>query len=199
MKKYLFSGLAVIALCIIGAAALLLRPAQKNVKNTAPAELASWIQDADSAVFETDKNYFYVQEAIGSTGVKLQAPQKISGNFDLRFQVMSLTRRADIRFSLKKAQHIYDIVLSFDANTSKVYLQKDSQKLLEKDGTQINPDIYYDFNLTNENGKISFAVNNNNLLDMQLDNTPFDLAIELTGEPDDPAAIQIQNMQIFEH
>lgn len=195
MRKYLFSGLLIIVICLAGVTFWELRPLTKAAEIT-PNELANWVQDTDNAVFEATNEYFYIQEAIGSTGVILQNPYKVSNDFNLNFQVMSLTKTADLSFILKKENHTYNIALKIENGESKIVLYKDNLQMLEKSGVQIKPDIYYNFSLIGKNGKIGFAINEDEVVNMQIDKFPFDLAIELTGEPDNPAAIQITNMQI---
>ena len=60
MRKYLFSGLLIIVICLAGVAFWALRPLTKAAEIT-PNELVNWVTDTDNAVFEATNEYFYIQ------------------------------------------------------------------------------------------------------------------------------------------
>lgn len=197
MKKYLLLGLVIIVLGVLGARVWLANSADDGNETVAPEQLADWVKNPDNAVFEVRDDYFYIQEAIGSTGVTLERPQEITGNFNLRFLMLSLTRAADIRFRLHKDKDVYDVEMKIGAAASKIRLLKNQLMVLEKDGVLIRPDVYYAFDFRKKERRLSFDIDGQNLLEMEIDNAPLDFALELTGEPDNPAAVQIKDLQII--
>ena len=197
MKKYLLLGLVIIVLGVLGARVWLANSADDGNETIVPERLADWIKNPDNAVFEVRDDYLYVQEAIGSTGVALERPQEIAGNFDFRFLMMSLTRAADIRFRLHKDKDIYDVEMKIGAAASKVRFLKNRRMVLEKDGIIIRPDTYYAFDLRRKDRRLSFNIDGQNVLETEVGNEPINFELELTGEPANPAAVQIKDLQII--
>lgn len=197
MKKYLLLGLVIVIAGVLGARVWLANSADEQNERISPQQLAGWVQNPDNAVSEVHDDYFYIQEAIGSTGIILQYPQTIRGDFELHFQLMSLTKAAEIRFSLSKDRDIYDIEMKLHAKAAKIRLLKNKLPVLEKDGIIIRPDVYYSFSFDKESGRLSLEINDQPLLHMEIGTAPLRFAWELTGEPDRPAAIEIRDMTII--
>lgn len=197
MKKYLLLGLVIVIAGVLGARVWLANSADEQNERISPQQLAGWVQNPDNAVSEVHDDYFYIQEAIGSTGIILQYPQTIRGDFELHFQLMSLTKAVEIRFSLSKDKDIYDIEMKLHAKAAKIRLLKNKLPVLEKDGIIIRPDVYYSFSFDKESGRLSLEINDQPLLHMEIGTAPLRFAWELTGEPDRPAAIEIRDMTII--
>ena len=197
MKKYLLLGLAVVVLGVLGARVWLANSADDRDEAITPEQLSGWVQNPDNAVSETRDDYFYIQEAIGSTGVTMECPQEIAGSFALRFRMMSLTRAADIRFRLHRDKDVYDVEMKIGAAQSKVRLLKNRLMVLEKDGVIIRPDTYYTFDLRKKDRHMAFGIDGQDILKMEIGNAPLKFMLELTGEPDNPAAVQIKDLQIM--
>lgn len=197
MKKYLLLGLVIVVLGVLGARVWFARSAADAKEQISPEQLAGWVQNPDNIVFDVKNDSFYIQEAIGSTGAELTRPEQIKGNFTLRFQLMSLTRAADIRFSLSKGTDVYDMEMKIGLSQSKLRLLKNRLLVLEKDGVIIRPDVYYSFSLAKSAGSLNFAVNEVDVLQMQIADAPLNFSLSLTGEPDHPAAVEIRDMEII--
>jgi hypothetical protein len=107
MKKYLFLGFFILVTVVLGAR-ILQTTASQNKKYISPEQLSLWVKNPDNAVIEINEDYFYVQEAIGSTAVTLEKPEILKGNFEINFQLMSLTQATELHFAMEKEKDLYD-------------------------------------------------------------------------------------------
>ena len=171
MKKYVFLLVVLIVLGILGGGVWLAGFTKDKEEAITPQSLSSWVENQENTVFEIREDEFYVQEAIGSTGLVLNCPEELKGNFILRFQMLSLTKRADIRFAFGKGRNVYDVEMKISAQKNKLRLLKNKVAVLEKDGPLIKPDVYYSFELSKKGSELSLKVNEEEIADFFLFDT----------------------------
>ncbi len=198
MKKYVFLLVALVALGALGAGIWYTTSTNERDEAITPQSLSSWIEDQENTIFEIREDEFYVQEAIGSTGLVLNCPEELKGNFILRFQMLSLTKRADIRFAFGKGRNVYDVEMKISAQKNKLRLLKNKVAVLEKDGPLIKPDVYYSFELSKKGSELSLKVNEEEAINMQISDSPLNFSVELMGYPDNPAAVEIRDMEVIQ-
>lgn len=194
MKKYLILGALVAIIGVLGARVWYVRSACDN--RAAPADMASWLQNQDMNLFEAGDKSFYVQEAIGSQGIVLAYPQVLKGDFRLKFDLMSLTEEADIRLQFSREKDVYETEMKFSANAGRLKFYKNKTLVLEKDGAQIQPDIFYNFALQRTGRIFSFAVDNQEVLKAETDDLPVEIRLNIVGRPDNPAAVEIMDWNV---
>lgn len=195
MKKYLFLGFFILVTVVLGAK-ILQTTASQNKKYISPEQLSLWVKNPDNAVIEINEDYFYVQEAIGSTAVTLEKPEILKGNFEINFQLMSLTQATELHFAMEKEKDLYDVEMTISANTNKIKLYKNKLLVLEKDAILIKPNAYYSFAIRHSEEGFIFVVNEEKVLAMHIAQTPVKFAITLIGKPNQPAAFEIRDMVI---
>ncbi len=198
MKKYVFLLVVLIILGILGGGVWLAGFTKDKEEAITPQSLSSWVENQENTVFEIREDEFYVQEAIGSTGLVLNYPEELKGNFTLRFQMLSLTKKADIRFVFGKGRNVYDVEMKISAQKNKLRLLKNKVAVLEKDGPLIKPDVYYSFELSKNGSELSLKVNEEEAINMQISDSPLNFSVELLGYPDNPAAVEIRDMEIIQ-
>ena len=198
MKKYVFLLVVLIVLGILGGGVWLAGFTKDKEEAITPQSLSSWVENQENTVFEIREDEFYVQEAIGSTGLVLNYPEELKGNFTLRFQMLSLTKKADIRFVFGKGRNVYDVEMKISAQKNKLRLLKNKVAVLEKDGPLIKPDVYYSFELSKNGSELSLKVNEEEAINMQISDSPLNFSVELQGYPDNPAAVEIRDMEIIQ-
>ena len=198
MKKYVFLLVALIILGVLGSGVWLASFTKDKEEAITPQSLSSWVENQENTVFEIREDEFYVQEAIGSTGLVLNYPEELTGNFTLRFQMLSLTKKADIRFVFGKGRNVYDVEMKISAQKNKLRLLKNKVAVLEKDGPLIKPDVYYSFELSKNGSELSLKVNEEEAINMQISDSPLNFSMELVGYPDNPAAVEIRDMEIIQ-
>ena len=199
MKKYVFLLVVLIVLGILGGGVWLAGFTKDKEEAITPQSLSSWVENQENTVFEIRADEFYVQEAIGSTGLVLNYPEELKGNFTLRFQMLSLTKKADIRFVFGKGRNVYDVEMKISAQKNKLRLLKNKVAVLEKDGPLIKPDVYYSFELSKNGSELSLKVNEEEAINMQISDSPLNFSVELQGYPDNPAAVEIRDMEIIQN
>ena len=199
MKKYVFLLVVLIVLGILGGGVWLASSSKDKEETITPQSLSSWVGNQENSIFEVREDAFYVQEAIGSTGIILSYPEELEGNFTLRFQMLSLTQKAAIRFVFGTGKNIYGVEMKISAQKNKLRLLKNKVAVLEKDGPLIKPDIYYSFELSKKGADLSLKVNEAEAINMQISDTPLKFSIELVGYPDNPAAVEIMDMEIIQY
>ena len=198
MKKYVFLLVVLIILGILGGGVWLAGFNKDKEEAITPQSLSSWVENQENTIFEIREDEFYVQEAIGSTGLVLNYPEELKGNFTLRFQMLSLTKKADIRFAFGKGRNVYDVEMKISAQKNKLRLLKNKVAVLEKDGPLIKPDVYYSFELSKNGSELSLKVNEEEAINMQISDSPLNFSVELMGYPDNPAAVEIRDMEIIQ-
>lgn len=198
MKKYVFLLVVLIILGILGGGVWLAGFNKDKEEAITPQSLSSWVKNQENTIFEIREDEFYVQEAIGSTGLVLNCPEELKGNFTLRFQMLSLTKKADIRFVFGKGRNVYDVEMKISAQKNKLRLLKNKVAVLEKDGPLIKPDVYYSFELSKNGSELSLKVNEEEAINMQISDSPLNFSVELLGYPDNPAAVEIRDMEIIQ-
>ena len=198
MKKYVFLLVVLIVLGILGGGVWLAGFTKDKEEAITPQSLSSWVENQENTVFEIREDEFYVQEAIGSTGLVLNYPEELKGNFTLRFQMLSLTKKADSRFVFGKGRNVYDVEMKISAQKNKLRLLKNKVAVLEKDGPLIKPDVYYSFEFSKKGSDLSLKVNEAEAINMQISDSPLNFSVELQGYPDNPAAVEIRDMEIIQ-
>ena len=198
MKKYVFLLVTLIVLSVLGAGVWLASFTKEKEEAITPQSLSSWVENQENTVFEIREDEFYVQEAIGSTGIVLSYPEELKGNFTLRFQMLNLTKKADIRFVFGKGRNIYDVEMRISSQRNKLRLLKNKVVVLEKDGPLIKPEVYYSFDLSKKGTELSLRVNEAEAINMQISDSPLNFSMKLVGYPDNPAAVEIRDMEIIQ-
>ncbi len=208
MKKYLLLGLIVLILGMLGARVWFANSSEKceelkgmKAEAISADELQRWISPDSDTVSETGKDIFYVQEAIGSEGFELIAPRAVDGDFILKFDFMSLTRQAMMRFNLARenSTDIYALEISTSATKHVLKVLKNQKILAQSETAQLKPDVFYPVQLEKIGKEILFVFNHEELFKLS-EETPGDqtrIIFEVNGAPDNPAAIEIKNMKLF--
>ena len=158
-----------------------------------PQEMQSWLKNIDMNVWEASDKSFYVQEAIGSQGIVLEYPKQLKNDFLLTFNIMSLTSEAEIRLGFGKKGKKYETEVKFSDRSNKLKFSKNKVLLLEKDIKQIQPDIFYNFELRRKNNIFVFAIDGNEVLKAETDHNPVSISLDIVGFPDNPAAVEIMD------
>lgn len=197
MKRYIVLGIIIFFIGVLAARVWVSSIAAPCPKDISSKQLATWIIDSENTITDVYPDYLYVQEAIGSTAVELKNPQLLKGEFKLQFQLLSLTQTAKLYFKLQKENDIYEIEMNFSANHSTAKLSKNNLFLLEKEIITIKPNIYYGISIEQQNNLLTFSVNENKALSMSITPQPVQLSIKLVGQPDNPAAFELRDMQII--
>lgn len=194
MKKYVILGLLLVVFGVLGARVWYVRSACDN--KAAPAEMSGWLAHPDMNVFEAGDKSFYVQEAIGSQGIVLAYPKLLKGDFRLAFDLMSLTAEADIRIHFSKENDVYETEMKFSSKANKLKFYKNKRLLLEKDAAQIQPDIFYNFQLRRQGKTFWFEVDKQEVLKAETDDLPVKVRLNIIGQPDNPAAVEIMDWDV---
>lgn len=158
-----------------------------------PAEMASWLETPENNVFEIGDESFYVQEAIGSQQIVLNYPRKLKGNFELSFEMMSLTKQAEIYFVFEKGADIYEVQMNVSDAFNILQFFKNKTLLLEKEIALIEPDVFYNFALAREKSLFTLKIGEYEVLRLEMDEQPITLQMRIVGEPYNPAAVEFMN------
>ena len=194
MKKYLILGTVLVLLGVLGAKVWYAKSACGN--KSVPGELSEWLVNSDMNIFEVGDKSFYVQEAIGSQGIEMLYPRLLKGDFLLTFNLMSLTAEANIRICFLKENDEYETEMKFSSGANKLKFYRNKMLLLEKDVAQIEPDIFYNFQLQRKGNVISFEVDKEEFLKMETSDLPVKIRLSVSGYPDNPAAVEIMDWEV---
>lgn len=194
MKKYLILGTVLVLLGVLGAKVWYAKSACGN--KFVPGELSEWLVNSDMNIFEVGDKSFYVQEAIGSQGIEMLYPRLLKGDFLLTFNLMSLTAEANIRICFLKENDEYETEMKFSSGANKLKFYRNKMLLLEKDVAQIEPDIFYNFQLQRKGNVMSFEVDKEEFLKMETSDLPVKIRLSVSGHPDNPAAVEIMDWEV---
>ena len=208
MKKYLLLGLIVLILGMLGARVWFANSSEKceelkgmKAEAISADELQRWISPDSDTVSETGKDIFYVQEAIGSEGFELIAPRAVDGDFILKFDMMSLTKKSSLRFTLAKenSTEAYALEINSSANAQIFKIWQNQTLLKQIEFNNLEPDVFYPVQFEKIGDEILFIFNNQELLKITQKEpekqTRF--IFEVFGAVDNPAALEIKNMKLF--
>lgn len=116
MKKYLILGFVVVLIGVSGALVWQAKSSRLTLKGISgeaisAEDLNKWDKSSDNMQTEVQGNQLYIQESIGSEGVALVYPQKISGDFIFKFKLMSLTQTGKIKIISRNDDGDYEYIV----------------------------------------------------------------------------------------
>lgn len=206
MKKQIWLGLVLVLLGVCGAliwragSACLEYQGLKGEK-ISPQQFSQWLKKDENVLFETKKDSFYVQEAIGSNSIILTSPQKIDGNFALAFDLMSMTRSAIIKIVViqENGSEIYSFEMRQKSPRQIVEIRQGADILKQIESTVIRPDEFYHFQFEKIGQKLTLSINGAEILDT-LANQAQDsgkILLFVQGQPNHPAAVELKNIVLY--
>ena len=208
MKKYWRQGLGFLAFVFLAVFVWLVGSDEKveelkglEGQNISASELQRWINPDSDTVSEIGEELFYVQEAIGSEGFEMIAPKAVDGDFILKFDMMSLTKKSALRFTLAKenSTEAYALEINSSANAQIFKIWQNQTLLKQIEFNNLEPDVFYPLQFEKIDDEILFVFNNQELLKatQKEPEKQTRFIFEVFGAVDNPAALEIKNMKLF--
>ena len=147
MKKYLILGFVVVLIGVSGALVWQAKSSRLTLKGISgeaisAEDLNKWDKSSDNMQTEVQGNQLYIQESIGSEGVALVYPQKISGDFIFKFKLMSLTQTGKIKIISRNDDGDYEYIVELQQLRSKqtAKIWRDGALVGQADAFTLKPD-----------------------------------------------------------
>ena len=170
--------------------------ASANIDTSAQSML-KWVENADETIIEVNDDELYIQEAIGSIGTTLKYPTELKEDFEVSFQLLSLTQKSSIKFLLQKEQNSYELEILITPQQSKIKLSKNNIPMIEKNEIIISPNKYYTISLIRKKDELSFFINEGEVLKLKIAPQTFTLKLTMQGLPHSPAAFIIRDFEVY--
>ena len=150
---------------------------------------------------EVQGNQLYIQESIGSEGVALVYPQKISGDFIFKFKLMSLTQTGKIKIISRNDDGDYEYIVELQQLRSKqtAKIWRDGALVGQADAFTLKPDVFYQIIFERSGRQLNLEIDGKTVIS-STENKPAQnatLGIRIEGRPDHPAAIEIKDVELY--
>ncbi len=207
MKRHIVFIVAVVVVVVLSCLAFWYRSSYETEgglkgKKVSAETLKGWLNNRNDAVFEIADGDFYVQEAIGSQGVSLTRPQKLFGDFAIRFDLMSSTKFSVAKLIIINSANgeAYSFEIRQREDDSIFKIHHNGVLLGEVEHEVIEPNVFYAISLEKQEKHIALGLGEKTLWKQDFPEGTGRKAVfnmMLNGLPDHPAAITIRNMKIY--
>lgn len=206
MKKYLILGFVVVLIGVSGALVWQAKSSRLTLKGISgeaisAEDLNKWDKSSDNMQTEVQGNQLYIQESIGSEGVALVYPQKISGDFIFKFKLMSLTQTGKIKIISRNDDGDYEYIVELQQLRSKqtAKIWRDGALVGQADAFTLKPDVFYQIIFERSGRQLNLEIDGKTVISSK-ENKPAQnatLGIRIEGRPDHPAAIEIKDVELY--
>ena len=206
MKKYLILGFVVVLIGVSGALVWQAKSSRLTLKGISgeaisAEDLNKWDKSSDNMQTEVQGNQLYIQESIGSEGVALVYPQKISGDFIFKFKLMSLTQTGKIKIISRNDDGDYEYIVELQQLRSKqtAKIWRDGALVRQADAFTLKPDVFYQIIFERSGRQLNLEIDGKTVIS-STENKPAQnatLGIRIEGRPDHPAAIEIKDVELY--
>lgn len=206
MKKYLILGFVVVLIGVSGALVWQAKSSRLTLKGISgeaisAEDLNKWDKSSDNMQTEVQGNQLYIQESIGSEGVALVYPQKISGDFIFKFKLMSLTQTGKIKIISRNDDGDYEYIVELQQLRSKqtAKIWRDGALVGQADSFTLKPDVFYQIIFERSGRQLNLEIDGKTVIS-STENKPAQnatLGIRIEGRPDHPAAIEIKDVELY--
>lgn len=206
MKKYLILGFVVVLIGVSGALVWQAKSSRLTLKGISgeaisAEDLNKWDKSSDNMQTEVQGNQLYIQESIGSEGVALVYPQKISGDFIFKFKLMSLTQTGKIKIISRNDDGDYEYIVELQQLRSKqtAKIWRDGVLVGQADAFTLKPDVFYQIIFERSGRQLNLEIDGKTVIS-STENKPAQnatLGIRIEGRPDHPAAIEIKDVELY--
>lgn len=206
MKKYLILGFVVVLIGVSGALVWQAKSSRLTLKGISgeaisAEDLNKWDKSSDNMQTEVQGNQLYIQESIGSEGVALVYPQKISGDFIFKFKLMSLTQTGKIKIISRNDDGDYEYIVELQQLRSKqtAKIWRDGALVGQADAFMLKPDVFYQIIFERSGRQLNLEIDGKTVIS-STENKPAQnatLGIRIEGRPDHPAAIEIKDVELY--
>lgn len=206
MKKYLILGFVVVLIGVSGALVWQAKSSRLTLKGISgeaisAEDLNKWDKSSDNMQTEVQGNQLYIQESIGSEGVALVYPQKISGDFIFKFKLMSLTQTGRIKIISRNDDGDYEYIVELQQLRSKqtAKIWRDGALVGQADSFTLKPDVFYQIIFERSGRQLNLEIDGKTVIS-STENKPAQnatLGIRIEGRPDHPAAIEIKDVELY--
>lgn len=207
MKKYLILGFVVVLIGVSGALVWQAKSSRLTLKGISgeaisAEDLNKWDKSSDNMQTEVQGNQLYIQESIGSEGVALVYPQKISGDFIFKFKLMSLTQTGKIKIISRNDDGDYEYIVELQQLRSKqtAKIWRDGALVGQaEDAFTLKPDVFYQIIFERSGRQLNLEIDGKTVIS-STENKPAQnatLGIRIEGRPDHPAAIEIKDVELY--
>lgn len=167
-----------------------------------PQQLLYWQKSSDDLLSEIDDGSFYMQESIGSQGVTLTRPKALNKEAVIRLKMISLSKGVKININIVPQGQSNALSFSFvpDGENTNVEILKEGKLAGGIKSPTIVPDKFYEAEIQLIDNQANLFVDKKPCLSLGnyslAANAEMEIAIE--GIPDNPGALMIKDLQIFE-
>ena len=206
MKKYLILGFVVVLISVSGALVWQAKSSRLTLKGISgeairAKDLNKWDKSSDNMQTEVQGNQLYIQESIGSEGVALVYPQKISGDFIFKFKLMSLTQTGKIKIISRNDDGDYEYIVEMQELRSNqtANIWRDGALVGHADAFTLKPDVFYQIIFERSGRQLNLEIDGKTVIS-STENKPAQnatLGIRIEGRPDHPAAIEIKDVELY--